>query len=128
MFSSGVVASRVPAGYLSPVSRRKGMAAVDASQRGACAMMRSLLLLAFMAVASDAMAQDAQCVRERAAMVETIRAYARSNADGLERQDLSESVLDAMGRTERHRFIPGRSCSVAYMDGPVPIGRDQTIS
>jgi protein-L-isoaspartate(D-aspartate) O-methyltransferase len=31
-------------------------------------------------------------------------------------------------QTERHRFIPGRSCSVAYMDGPVPIGRGQTIS
>ena len=82
--------------------------------------MKKLLLLAFMAVASEAMAQDAQCVAERAAMVEIIRAYAR--------QGLSERVLEAMGQTERHRFIPGRSCSVAYMDGPVLIGQGQTIS
>ena len=28
---------------------------------------------------------------------------------------------EAMGQTERHRFIPERSCSVAYMDAPVLI-------
>jgi protein-L-isoaspartate(D-aspartate) O-methyltransferase len=42
-------------------------------------MMKKLLLLAFTAVAGEAMAEDAQCVPERAAMVETIRAYARSD-------------------------------------------------
>ena len=36
-------------------------------------MMKILLLLAFIAVASEAIAQDAQCVPERAAMVETVR-------------------------------------------------------
>jgi len=91
-------------------------------------MMKKLLLLAFMAVASEAMAQDAQCVAERAAMVEIIRAYARSGASLLGPQGISERVLEAMGQTERHRFIPGRSCSVAYMDGPVLIGQGQTIS
>ena len=40
-------------------------------------MMKKLLLLALIAVAREATAEDAQCVRERAAMVETIRAYAR---------------------------------------------------
>ena len=43
-------------------------------------------------------------------------------------QGIWQSVLEAVGQTERHRFIPGRSCSVAYMDGPVPIGQGQTIS
>ena len=90
--------------------------------------MKKLLLLAFIAVACEAMAQDAQCVRERAAMVETIRAYARSEAGVLGPQGISERVLEAVGQTERHRFIPGRSCSVAYMDGPVLIGHGQTIS
>jgi len=33
-----------------------------------------------------------------------------------------------MGQTERHRFIPAGSCSVAYADMPVPIGQGQTIS
>ena len=91
-------------------------------------MMKRLLLLAFIAVASEAIAQDAQCVPERAAMVETIRAYARSGASLLGPQGISERVLEAMGQTERHRFIPGRSCSVAYMDGPILIGQGQTIS
>ena len=91
-------------------------------------MMRKLLLLALIAVAGEAPAEDAKCVRERAAMIETIRAYARSDAGLLGPQGISESVLEAMGQTERHRFIPGASCSVAYADRPVSIGQDQTIS
>ena len=91
-------------------------------------MMKKLLLLAFITVVGEAMAQDAQCVSERAAMVEIIRAYAQSDTSFLGPQGISERVLEAMGQTERHRFIPGRSCSVAYMDGPVLIGRGQTIS
>ena len=87
-----------------------------------------LLLLAFIAAACEATAQDAQCVRERAAMVEAIRAYVRSDVGLLGPQGISESVLEAVRQTERHRFIPGRSCSAAYMDGPVPIGQGQTIS
>jgi hypothetical protein len=47
---------------------------------GAYTKMKKLLLLAFIAVAGEAMAQDAQCVPERAAMVEIIRGYARSDA------------------------------------------------
>jgi protein-L-isoaspartate(D-aspartate) O-methyltransferase len=91
-------------------------------------MMKKLLLLALIASAPEATAEDAQCVRERAAMIETIRAYARSEAGLLGPQGISESVLEAMGQTERHRFIPGASCSVAYADRPVSIGRGQTIS
>src|SRR5262245_45128014 len=91
-------------------------------------VMKKLLLLAVMAVACEAMAQDGQCVRERSAMVETIQAYARSEADVLGPQGISERVLEAMGHTERHRFTPEHSCSVAYMDTPVLICHDQTIS
>ena len=72
--------------------------------------------------------RDLGCVRERAAMVDTIRAYARFEAGVLGPQGISERVLEAMGQTERHRFIPERSCSVAYMDAPVLIGHGQTIS
>ncbi len=92
--------------------------------------MKTLLqfVLSMVAVAREATAQDAECVRERAAMVETIRAYARSGAGVLGQPGLSERVLEAMGQTKRHLFIPERSCSIAYADGPVPIGRGQTIS
>ena len=87
-----------------------------------------LCLLSMVAVAREATAQDTECVRERAAMVETIRAYARSDASVLGQQGLSERVLGAVDQTKRHLFIPERSCSIAYADRPIPIGLGQTIS
>ncbi|UPK38891.1 protein-L-isoaspartate(D-aspartate) O-methyltransferase [Bradyrhizobium sp. 186] len=86
------------------------------------------LVLSIVAVAQEATAQDVECVRERAAMVETIRAYAWSDNGALGQQGLLERVLEAMGRTKRHLFISERSCSIAYADRPVPIGFGQTIS
>src|SRR5262245_19195704 len=91
-------------------------------------MIKKLLMLALLAVAGDATAEDATCLRERAAMIETIRLYAQSGAGLLGLQGLSDNVLDAMGQTERHRFIPAASCSLAYADRPVFIGQGQTIS
>jgi protein-L-isoaspartate(D-aspartate) O-methyltransferase len=86
------------------------------------------LVLSIVAVAQEATAQDVECLRERAAMVETIRAYARSDSGALGQQGLSERVLEAIGQTKRHLFISERSCSIAYADRPVPIGFGQTIS
>jgi hypothetical protein len=66
-------------------------------------MVKKLLLLAFTAVAGEAMAEDAQCVPERSAMVETIRAYARSDvgilgpqgiSDGRENEDVRDPFFD----------------------------------
>jgi protein-L-isoaspartate(D-aspartate) O-methyltransferase len=93
-------------------------------------IMKLLLLLlpSMFAVAREATAQDAQCAGERAAMVETIRTYARSDASVVGQQGLSERVMEAMGRTKRHLFIPERSCSIAYADRPASIGHGQTIS
>jgi len=94
-------------------------------------VMRTLLLLllgiSMVTAAREATAQDTQCVLERAAMVETIRAYARSDVSVLGQQGLSERVLEAMGQTQRHLFVR-RSCSIAYADMPLPIGAGQTIS
>ena len=86
------------------------------------------LVLSMITFAREATAQDEQCVRERTAMVETIRAYAVSGASGAGQQGLSERVLEVMRRTKRHLFIPERSCSIAYADRPVSIGHGQTIS
>jgi protein-L-isoaspartate(D-aspartate) O-methyltransferase len=87
-----------------------------------------LLVLSMVAVTCEANAQDAQCFSERAAMVETIRAHARSYAGVLGQQGFSARVLQAIGQTKRHLFIPERSCSIAYADRPLPIGLGQTIS
>ncbi len=38
------------------------------------------------------------------------------------------SVLDALRRVPRHRFVPEALAHRAYQDGPLPIGHGQTIS
>lgn len=40
----------------------------------------------------------------------------------------SEQVLGAMMKVPRHRFVPNDLRGLAYIDSPLPIGRDQTIS
>lgn len=37
-------------------------------------------------------------------------------------------VIATMRRVPRHRFVPARYSLFAYIDGPLPIGHDQTIS
>lgn len=86
------------------------------------------LMLSIMATAQEATAQDEQCARERAAMVETIRAYARLEARVLGKRGLSDRVLEVMGQTNRHQFVPVRTCAIAYADMPLSIGHGQTIS
>ena len=51
-------------------------------------------------------------------MLETIRSYGLDN----------KSILDAMARVPRHEFVPYELQDMAYDDGPLPIGRNQTIS
>jgi protein-L-isoaspartate(D-aspartate) O-methyltransferase len=56
---------------------------------------------------------------ERGRMVEEqIRARGVENSD----------VLKAMRKVPRHRFVPEQLRRLAYADGPLPIGREQTIS
>ena len=85
-------------------------------------------LLAIVCVAVvPATAQEADYVRARAAMVDTIRVHAR--VGGLfEPGAHAEKILDVMARTPRHLFVPERYRSHAYRDGPAPIGHNQTIS
>lgn len=40
----------------------------------------------------------------------------------------NEAVLAAMRHVPRHRFVPSKYAAFAYMDGPLPIGHNQTIS
>ena len=46
----------------------------------------------------------------------------------LAREISDPRVLDAMKLVPRHRFVPRLSLSMAYMDIPLPIGEEQTIS
>jgi protein-L-isoaspartate(D-aspartate) O-methyltransferase len=87
----------------------------------------ALPVLFMVAAACEAAAQDTQCARERAAMVETIRGYGRSYT-ALGQQAMSERVLQAMAQAKRHLFMSDKSCAIAYADMPVSIGLGQTIS
>ena len=60
-------------------------------------------------------------------MVDIVRAHARSDPKALP-SGMSDKVLEAMGRTLRHKFIPDGNCAVGYMDRPMPIGHSSTIS
>ncbi len=44
------------------------------------------------------------------------------------REIVNELVLEAMRRVPRHLFMPSEVRQYAYIDSPVPIGADQTIS
>ena len=59
--------------------------------------------------------------------------WTRARADMVRSQlrgrDIDEPrVLDAMGRVERHLFVPESARRNAYDDSPLPIGQGQTIS
>jgi protein-L-isoaspartate(D-aspartate) O-methyltransferase len=44
------------------------------------------------------------------------------------RDIVNPRVLEAMGKVERHRFVPREARADAYGDFPIPIGHGQTIS
>lgn len=73
-------------------------------------------------------AEEARHERERAAMVETIRDYARIDPALSGERGIAANVLDAMAQTKRHLFVPKDRAAFAYSDRPLPIGHEQTIS
>ena len=46
----------------------------------------------------------------------------------LKQHGISERVLEAIRRVPRHLFVPEREQEIAYVDYPLPIGWNQTIS
>ena len=90
-------------------------------------MTMKWLAVAFLVVATDAAAEEAQCARERAAMIETIRSHAKQDPTLLP-QGISDDVLKVMEAIERHKFIPDGTCAIGYVDRPVSIGHRSTIS
>lgn len=85
-----------------------------------------IVLAACSAPASDrgasaqpaAAGDDAETTAARAQLVSELR------AEGIE----DEAVLSAIGRVPRHRFVPPDQRGMAYVDLPLPIGHEQTIS
>jgi protein-L-isoaspartate(D-aspartate) O-methyltransferase len=73
-------------------------------------------------------AEDDPYADDRARMVQTIEAHARSATDALGRDHIDPRVLAVMNEVRRHEFVPDRYEDQAYDDRPLPIGHGQTIS
>jgi protein-L-isoaspartate(D-aspartate) O-methyltransferase len=68
-------------------------------------------------------------VDEMTQLADSSRARAEMVATQLRGRDITDPrVLEAMGRVERHRFVPDALRAEAYDDHPLPIGHGQTIS
>lgn len=61
-------------------------------------------------------------------MLETIIDRTRALAAEIGKPRLSDSVLRAMERVPRDRFVPADIAELAFSDRPLPIGEGQTIS
>lgn len=64
----------------------------------------------------------------RARMVDDVARMARDTARETGRGTLAPSVMAALGRVPRHRFVPTALAHRAYENSPLPIGQGQTIS
>lgn len=80
-----------------------------------------LLLVSIVAVADDA-----DFVNARAAMVNEVQQFARFTDDIDDA--FSESVVAAMNTVARHKLVPASERRYAYENRPLPIGYGQTIS
>jgi protein-L-isoaspartate(D-aspartate) O-methyltransferase len=78
-------------------------------------------------VSSSAHSEDPYAA-QRAALVAEIVAMARATGQETGHPTLSGPVMAAMGRVERHRFVPADDLPYAYENRPLPIGHGQTIS
>jgi protein-L-isoaspartate(D-aspartate) O-methyltransferase len=65
---------------------------------------------------------------ERREMVEAIRVIAQHLAAEVGKATLDDRVLRAMAKVPRHEFVPVEVKPYAYLNRPLPIGFDKTIS
>jgi protein-L-isoaspartate(D-aspartate) O-methyltransferase len=66
--------------------------------------------------------------QERQEMIAAIRVIAEHLADEIGKTALDDRVLRAMAKVPRHEFVPIEVQHYAYLNRPIPIGFDKTIS
>jgi protein-L-isoaspartate(D-aspartate) O-methyltransferase len=70
----------------------------------------------------------AQFEGQRQEMIAAIRVIAQHLADEIGKTALDDRVLVAMAKVPRHEFVPIEVQPYAYLNRPMPIGFDKTIS
>jgi protein-L-isoaspartate(D-aspartate) O-methyltransferase len=71
---------------------------------------------------------SAEYFDERREMVAAIRVIAKHLAAEVGKTALDDRVLRAMAKVPRHEFVPVEVKPYAYLNRPLPIGFDKTIS
>jgi len=90
---------------------------------------RVILLFSCLLALPAAFAQEVdKYASQRQLMVEEIASDARRLVRYIDKDSLSDSVMQVMGTVPRHLFIPPEVRSDAYDNRPLPIGYGQTIS
>lgn len=90
---------------------------------------RARALVAVLATFASGLAMAAaDHAQQRRALLEEIAADVRATSRYLGSDEFDASVMAAMGRVERHRFVPEGRRDSAYENRPLPIGHGQTIS
>jgi protein-L-isoaspartate(D-aspartate) O-methyltransferase len=91
-------------------------------------MKRYLALGVFLFFSFPLPSQGGEYDAERRKMVDVVIADAADTASYSGRAAFSPGVIAAMGKVERHRFVPSWLSGLAYHNRPLPIGYGQTIS
>lgn len=91
-------------------------------------MKRHFTLGAFLLFCFTFPSQGGEFDAARHKMVEEVSADAAATSSYSGSPALSPSVIAAMEKVERHRFVPADLAAVAYHNRPLPIGYGQTIS
>jgi len=91
---------------------------------------RWLAAAVLLALAGPVAAQrdESAYAEARGRMVEAVARMTRETARETGREALAPSVMAALGRVPRHRFVPPALVHRAYENSPLPIGQGQTIS
>ena len=91
------------------------------------AQILRLMCVGFLCTAA-AYADDDPYAEARAGMVREIEQDVRDTRAYIDREQLSQRVIQAMADVPRHRFVPAHIRPFAYANRPQPIGHGQTIS
>jgi protein-L-isoaspartate(D-aspartate) O-methyltransferase len=66
--------------------------------------------------------------QQRRQMIDAIRAITDHIAAEINKTTLDDRVLQAIAKIPRHEFVPVEVQQYAYLNRPLPIGFDKTIS
>jgi protein-L-isoaspartate(D-aspartate) O-methyltransferase len=77
---------------------------------------------------SDAAADAQDFAAQRSRMVAEVEAMYADTRSEIGLAAMSPGVRAALGKVERHRFVPAGQEAMAYRNHPLPIGNGQTIS